>query len=215
MGIFKIIIILVIFLVLSFVLVVSVSLCLITDKPRKFVKIDDYSFNVGDIVVWGNPAFRGSCLSASTISCWTHPGIVCTGSNFNDTYIAELTPTGTRKISLSEWIDEAYGCRFGVVPYLGPNPFPEQEIKDAIDYLDDSVSYNPVGADWIKYIGPKTYSDVTTGKIVCSEYIMLLLQMIGVQPKVWDPMSFSPGDIAAVRFPTTEGYSYGECIGFK
>ena len=218
MEIIKSVVILIIFFILSFILVVSLGLCLVSDKPKIHTHIKKYKFKVGDIMVWGNPGIIGSCISGFSLSSWTHPAMIYSGSGTKpeDMHVIDLTPKGLRKMKLSEWIRRAGGNRFGVIPYIGPKPFPEQRLIEEIENLEGKVTYEKLGPRWIKYFGPLEHDDPesVSSEMVCSEYINHLLQRIGVQKKIWTPASFCPGDIASRRFPVEDGHNYGECMGF-
>jgi len=194
--------ILIVIIFLLLILLVCLRLLFVNDYPRK--NQNKIKFTTGDILFNSYNRY----VSFMTQSVWTHVGIIIVEDDEIKVLDLERKIGRPKIMTLTKWIKN------NKINFLGlrkiNRELDNQDIYDQYNKLSN-IKYKTIDTTWKKYMLTRKYSGILRREMMCSEYIIEILQRINIVKKDLDSSSFLPKDLA-YNIPTEKGYCYKDIV---
>jgi hypothetical protein len=191
---------------------------------------NNMAWKTGDILAIAYKNIHGKLVKVFTGSIWTHIGMIyrptkymCEQSDgklvFGNVYIIEMARYGRNERGLiikpvKEWISWNQDNMIGYRSYNGEKSFPIEEMEEILleckDYNEDLLL-----TSWLKTMVNRRYYKQDKDYYYCSEFIVHMMQQMGVLKKKIMPSSFQPWQLLYSKMDLAKGYSYDYPVLFE
>ena len=188
------------------------------DMHQDYVHPEDaYKYmQTGDILTVSYNNLSGKLVRVFTGSVWTHSGLVVESDGYKFVVEVAIYRGDVRGVvvkPLEDWFNWNKSRLLGWRPYRGKNAFPHQKVLDIIK-KDTAREINPDmnSVSWLKTLVKRRHNDENYGdrtKYYCSEYIIHLLQSVGVVRKDYLPDGYKPWELLYGDMPYIHPHEYG------
>lgn len=190
----------------SIILFILVIIILNTnDFLQETKKYNENDIRPGDLLMVSYSSKRGQLVKVFTGSSWTHVVLVVLHQGIKK--IVEIAyyddeNKGVIMKPLKEWIECNNDRPLALRKYLGWKPFPNDKILLLVEKTKH-YSQDRDLISWLKACLPHlAYVEPSKTEYYCSEYIVHLLQQVGILKKLYIPYTYKPYELAYVPLDT-------------